>query len=320
MASVRAHPGGLAEFQRSRLLTAALDEASERGCRETSIGAVVARARVSRETFYEIFATREDCLAAVFEESLARIAAVVEPAYAGPRQWRERLRSALAALLAFLEDEPELGGFALAYITAPGTQHQRRRQCLLEALRGELERGRSEARVHPATSPLTAELLVGGVLAVIQARIEAGSGQLMPILNPLMSMIVLQYLGPAAANSELSRTPPEHTPRRVQPRRLDARALDTRLTYRTARVLKVIAHAPGASNVEIADRVEVADQGQISRLLARLARQQLIENTAPDLPGAANAWRLTRRGRRLESTIARDFAGTGQTRERVRGA
>ncbi len=42
------------------------------------------------------------------------------------------------------------------------------------------------------------------------------------------------------------------------------------LGYRSCKVLMVIAAQPGASNREVADAAEVSDQGQISKLLARL--------------------------------------------------
>jgi hypothetical protein len=48
--------------------------------------------------------------------------------------------------------------------------------------------------------------------------------------------------------------------------------------YRSARVLAVIAAQPGASNREVADGAEVSDEGQISRLLARLKNLGLIHN------------------------------------------
>lgn len=52
-----------------------------------------------------------------------------------------------------------------------------------------------------------------------------------------------------------------------------------RLTHRTVRVLMVIAERPGASNREVAERSGISDQGQISKLLTRLARLKLVENT-----------------------------------------
>ena len=74
-----------------------------------------------------------------------------------------------------------------------------------------------------------------------------------------------------------------------------------RLTYRTVRVLTVIAENPGASNREIAVGSGIADQGQISKLLNRLCRLQLIENRGDGQDrGAANAWQLTARGAAVE--------------------
>jgi chromosome segregation and condensation protein ScpB len=79
-----------------------------------------------------------------------------------------------------------------------------------------------------------------------------------------------------------------------------------RLTYRTTRVLAVIAAQSGLSNSEIAERGGIADQGQVSKLLGRLNRLGLIENTGEGQPGGAtNAWRLTGVGRRLQRAIER---------------
>src|SRR5947208_11492680 len=49
------------ELRRMRLLSAALDLFAERGYEETSVGAIVARARMSKSAFYEHFKTKEHC-------------------------------------------------------------------------------------------------------------------------------------------------------------------------------------------------------------------------------------------------------------------
>jgi DNA-binding IclR family transcriptional regulator len=80
-----------------------------------------------------------------------------------------------------------------------------------------------------------------------------------------------------------------------------------RLTYRTVGVLAAIAAQPRLSNRQISQHAGVIDQGQISRLLSRLARLQLIENTGEGWSkGAADAWRLTHRGEAVERTIRRE--------------
>ena len=99
------------------------------------------------------------------------------------------------------------------------------------------------------------------------------------LLGELTSMIVLPYLGSAAARRERERPLPaplvQARGARRSPKRSDRDPLQEvpmRLTYRTARVLACIAEQPGISNRVVAEQAGVADQGQISKLLARLER------------------------------------------------
>jgi hypothetical protein len=58
------------------------------------------------------------------------------------------------------------------------------------------------------------------------------------------------------------------------------RRLGMRLTCRTVRVLLAVADTPGGSNRQVADGSGIGDQGQISKLLARLHGLGLIETRA----------------------------------------
>jgi hypothetical protein len=78
--------------------------------------------------------------------------------------------------------------------------------------------------------------------------------------------------------------------------------LDMRVTHRTLLVLEVMSDQPRASNDEISARAEIKDRGQISRLLARLARLGLAESSGGRQAGLeANAWTLTARGLLLQA-------------------
>ena len=124
-------------------------------------------------------------------------------------------------------------------------------------------------------------------------------------------MIVLPYLGAAAARREQSLPVPVHAVEaRDEPSALEQTNGDPlagvpmRLTYRTALVLGCIAKEPGASNRVIGDHAGVSDQGQISKLLARLERLGLAANTGDGhLKGERNAWRLTPKGVQVEHGI-----------------
>jgi AcrR family transcriptional regulator len=292
------------------MLAAAVDAVAEAGYARMTVEQVITRARVSRKTFYDIFVDREDCFAEAFEQALSHARLLASEAYARESSWREGVRCALGRLLMLMDEEPALARLCIVEALAAGERLLERRARVLDELAVLIDRGRGSSNGKRGPSQLTAQGVVGGVLAVLHARLLEEDGRsdrrpLTDLLGSLMSMIVLPYLGVKAAGRELERPLPEIRPGRLprQPARgRDPLAgLDMRLTYRTVRVLMAIAAHPGASNREIAKASGVLDQGQISKLLARLARLDLLENVGEGQEkGAANAWRLTASGARLE--------------------
>jgi DNA-binding MarR family transcriptional regulator len=86
-------------------------------------------------------------------------------------------------------------------------------------------------------------------------------------------------------------------PRRRRADRDPLADLKIRLTYRTLRVLAAVAAEPGLNNKELSERAGITDQGQMSKLLSRLAGHSLTVNTGEgQAKGEPNAWILTRKG------------------------
>lgn len=297
--------GQLTEIQRDRILAAAVEIVEEVGYARLTVAAVIGRARVSRKTFYEVFVNGEDCFLAVFEQTLARARLLLAEAYARESNWCEGIRSALSVLLLRIDVEPALARLLVVQALGAGEEVSRRRAQALGELANVIDRGRLAANAKSQPPEISAEGVVGAVFAVLHARLLTRAEEAFTdLLGPLMYMIVLPYLGPRAASRELSKPAPEaprHTKTRPPLRSVNLLdELNIRLTYRTVRVLDVIAGHPGASNREIAESAGVIDQGQISKLLSRLARHDLIENHGGDREsGAANAWQLTRRGAQI---------------------
>jgi AcrR family transcriptional regulator len=304
--SVRVGAQQIFEIQRARLLHAALGLTVVGGYASVTVSALVSAAGVSRKTFYDHFRDRDDCLLALLHESFSQIGAVVTPAWEAQGGWAQRLRSALVAALGYLESDTASGALLISYLIGRGPMRPELRARVLERLCEVVDEGRSHATPRYELSPLTAEFVVGGVLAVIDAQLRQPSPQLAALVNPLLWTIVLPYLGPAAAGRELARTAPTDRMASAPPVEDPLRRLNMRLTYRTARVLDVIAQSPGVSNTAVAIGAGVSDAGQISKLLTRLAGIGLIENVGPGQPrGGANAWKLTEDGQRLEAAIRR---------------
>jgi AcrR family transcriptional regulator len=295
------------EIQRARILTAMAEVSAERGAGNVTVAHVVERAGVSRRTFYELFLDREDCFLAAFDEALARAGRCIRSSCdPDASSWVERVRGALVALLSFLEAERGAGLLLIVGSLGAGKNALARRQDGIAQMIDFIDEGRIESKKGAELPPLTAEGIVGGALAVLHARIlEEPPVPLLGLTGPLMGMIVLSYLGPAAARKELARPAPKSPPSIRKAARNPLGELEMRLTYRTVRVLMAIAAHPGSSNRLIADRAEVTDQGQMSKLLARLQENGLIENTGGGATrGEPNAWTLTDRGWQVQGAIA----------------
>ncbi len=305
----------LADLQRARILSAMFEVVTERGAGNVTVAHVTERSGVSRRTFYELFEDREGCFLAAFEQALEFASERVLPACESQGRWRERIRAALSALLMFLDEEPVVGQLLIVESLSGAAATLERRRQAIARITSAIEGGREEAKAA-APVPLTAEGIVGGVLSVIHARlVEADAGPLVGLLNQLMSMIVLPYLGATAARRELDRPAPRPESRRKaqgEPLLSDPfKDAGMRLTYRTVRVLMAIVDNPGASNRLIGQIAGIDDQGQASKLLGRLQRIGLVSNTGlgPG-QGAPNAWSLTDKGSRVVHRIRSHTEGS----------
>jgi TetR/AcrR family transcriptional regulator len=297
------------EVQRSRLIAAMVGAVEAHGYQELTVAEVLVLAKVSRKTFYEIFDDLEDCFLAVFEQTVAHARELVQAAYRSEPDWRSGMRAALLCLLTLLEQERAVGRLCVVDTLAAGQRVLECRVQLLGEIALAIDGGRAVANARHDPHPLTGQAIAGGIATLLHTRlVRQDPAPLTDLHGALMSMIVMPYLGRGVAYMELSAiSPPPHRDGRsvLSQRGLDPLArLDMRLTYRTMRVLKAIANAPDAPNSQIADAAGIVDQGQMSRLLARLARLGLVENIRPERLGhGQNAWRLTSDGARLQRAI-----------------
>ena len=302
--------GRTTEVQRTRLLAALFDCLAEDGARELTVAQIIARARVSRKTFYEQFADCEDCKLAALEEVFAYMRDLTVEAFQRERTWSDGVRAALERLLAFLDEDPAVARMCLIEALRGGDALLARRAEMLAQIAGALDAVKHAEPSGPR-SVVSAQAGVGGVLSVLHTRLlEAPGEPLAPLRGELMSTLVLPYRGARAARRELAIPAPAAAPRQPRPAALTPRealrGIDMRLTYRSVRVLAAIAQHPGSSNRAVADAAGVSDQGQISKLLGRLARLELIENYGPGAKhGTVNAWRLTPAGAVVEQATRR---------------
>jgi AcrR family transcriptional regulator len=194
------------------MLSATVEAVQEVGYSRLTVAQVIARAKVSRKTFYDVFLDREDCFRAAFDDTVERVGTLVARAYERESNWLEGVRAGLLALLTFLDAEPALARLCVVEAMGAGPRVLKNRAEVMSRLEQIVDLGRTVSREDGAKEAvelpeITAEGVVGAIFTILHARlIGRGRAPLTELLGPLMSIIVLPYLGPEAANAELTKS------------------------------------------------------------------------------------------------------------------
>ena len=199
-------PEEVAEAQRRRILRAMFEVAAERGYPETRVVDVIEAAGVSRRTFYELYADKEDCFLAAYGLGMKVLYEGTLAAFEERPQapWAERLRLGLAAFLRIMADRPAASKFCIVEVLAAGPRALARRDAAVRQFTAFIDAGRSEAeRELPG---ITALSLAGGVNELLYSEIASeGSAGLVARLPEMVYWITLPFLGAKRAASERER-------------------------------------------------------------------------------------------------------------------
>jgi AcrR family transcriptional regulator len=189
----------VAQNQRDRLAAGIIAAVSENGYNEATISDIAAAAGVSRRTFYAYFRSKEECFIDTFDQIVTHLQEAGAEAAAGCEgEWPEMVAARFAAALETFAANPRLARFVLAVPPRAGDP-------IAEHYRAALDRARSEfARLIPpdgeGPSPAVQLALIGGIVAVIVQRLEAGEGERMQELLPdIVEMFLAPFIGRAEA-------------------------------------------------------------------------------------------------------------------------
>jgi AcrR family transcriptional regulator len=168
------------EEPQQRILEGFAAAIAENGYAETTIADIVARARVSKRTFYEHFADKEACLLAVYSAATSAMQAAMASAYEATATlpMAAQVDAVIDAYVTALESTPSLTRACLVEMAAAGPRALRLRREVHEAfatqLRGFVDRAR---KTHPEVQAISAPLataIVGGIDELLLAQVERG--------------------------------------------------------------------------------------------------------------------------------------------------
>jgi AcrR family transcriptional regulator len=194
--------------QRERLMEAMVRMSAAKGYEATTVADVIEYAGVSRDTFDEMFGSKEDCFLAaydaVFDVLVAHVTAAFEAASGEP--WPEKIAAGLGALVELLAMEADIARMAMVEATAVGDDARERYRAMFTRFTPFLEEGRTYSGQGEELPADTARFAVGGAASMIFDEVRAGRGpELKRILPDLVFAVLMPYLGPEGAEDEMRR-------------------------------------------------------------------------------------------------------------------
>jgi AcrR family transcriptional regulator len=206
-------PEEVAADQRERLYEATIQAINERGFVATTISDLVARAGVSRRSFYEHFENKEECLLATYDALIERLTARMTEAYDPKDEWIDQIESIVRALFEASSDRPDAARLVSVEMGAAGPvgieRWARDADLLARFITSVFERAPGDGTV-PAP---VARAIVGALRTILYSRVrrERSSRSLKIELQKLTPDVV-------AWIAAFYPTPPE-IPEQPRPRR-----------------------------------------------------------------------------------------------------
>jgi AcrR family transcriptional regulator len=198
------------QLERERLLDAVLEEAAEKGHREVDVIATLRRAGIHDEGRLAEFASKEACLLAAYERLTERLTSrVIEGCTAG-REWPQRVRAGLEALLDELAAQPRMARVAIRGFPSIGNEARARYLDFIEGFVPLLRGGREFSGMAEELPAEVEMLAVGAAEAIVFEEIEAGRAAQLPALGPaILFSILVPFLGPKAASAAMEKASEE---------------------------------------------------------------------------------------------------------------
>lgn len=175
-----------------------------RGYDKASVQEVLERSSISRERFQRSFGGKEACFAQAYEMAADRLCAEVLEQSRGAESWRAGFRAALSRLLRTVAEQPLLAKALLIEVRAARGQAWAKHQQTIERFARAVDSARGEPGARIATTPLTAQFVVGAIEEAIATEIGAGRTATVERLLPdLAHLAVLNFFGEDEAWLEL---------------------------------------------------------------------------------------------------------------------
>jgi AcrR family transcriptional regulator len=182
----------VADSQRERLLVAMADATATKGYAHVAVADVIERAGVSRRSFYEHFASKEECFLAAYDAGVAGLLKAIEEAEEAESGGGllARARSGTEVYLQLLADNPSFARTFLVEVLGAGPEALARRDAVHERFAERLEEGyRAIGGGLSAPPPYVFRAAVGAIHELVLDRmLKEGAEALPGLLGPVLDI------------------------------------------------------------------------------------------------------------------------------------
>jgi AcrR family transcriptional regulator len=163
---------------RLRLFDGLITSIGERGYHATTVADIVRHARTSKRTFYDQFASKEQCFLELLRAEIDQLAEDIRVAVDPEADWHRQIRQAVDAYVGNIESRPAITLSWIRELPSLGAVARPVQRHGLEQLTNLLidlsgSPGFRRANLPPLTAPL-AVILVGGLRELIALAVEDG--------------------------------------------------------------------------------------------------------------------------------------------------
>jgi AcrR family transcriptional regulator len=190
--------------QRDRLLRAAALEFADSGYAGATSESISRRAGMSKATFYEHFANKEECMLTLFDQARKVVQESMADAAAGaPSDAHERMKAGTRAFLTALAEHPEFAQTLLVEIIGAGPRAAHQRDRILKTFADVLDAENAAAArrglIGRFVSPLDPFAIVGAISELVSRQVRLGVPDNLLDLAPVIERLIFGMLPDARA-------------------------------------------------------------------------------------------------------------------------
>jgi AcrR family transcriptional regulator len=194
------------QVQKQRLFEAAATVFSRSGYAEASAEGISRQAGMSKATFYEHFANKEECLIALFEDATSRLLdGLVAASRGADRDYEDRHRAGLRSILEGVDTNPEVAQAILVETVGAGRRVAEMRDAVLNKIAQVMYEQTIRAAAltgGPAfSSPDEAFAIVGATFELVSRQLRTGQPTRVLDLQPLIERLILGLLSQPPSSS-----------------------------------------------------------------------------------------------------------------------